>query len=71
MSYLVLARKWRPEIRACHACWEVCTARSAIRTHRVRVALWAAWNKLLVHAGRWNGRKGTALFPLTQGETPL
>lgn len=62
-----LAEKWRPEIRGCHACWEVCTARSAIRTHGLRVAAWALWNKLLVHIGCWNADRPSRLFPLTQG----
>jgi len=61
------ARRQRPGIRACHACWEVCTARSGIRTHWLKVGLWAAWNKLLAHLGLWDGRKPTRLFPLTGG----
>lgn len=56
----------RPEIRACHACWEVCTTRSGIRNHLVRVGVWAVWNKLLAHLGRRDGRKATRLFPLTR-----
>jgi MoaA/NifB/PqqE/SkfB family radical SAM enzyme len=59
------ADKLRPEVRACHACWEVCTARSGIRNHLGRVGLWVAWNKLLAHAGRWTGEQGTRLFPAT------
>ena len=63
------AHRHRPGIHSCHACWEVCTARSGIRTNWLKVGLWAAWNKLLAHAGRWNGRAPSRLFPLTRGAT--
>jgi MoaA/NifB/PqqE/SkfB family radical SAM enzyme len=52
------------ELTSCHACWEVCTARSAIRTHKWRVALWILANKFLAHAGAWDSRKPSRLFPL-------
>ena len=59
-------RAMRPAIRACHACWEVCTARSAIRANLVRVGAWIAWNKPLAHARIRNGRGPSALFPETR-----
>lgn len=61
-----LAAKLKPELRQCHACWEVCTARSAIRTNLLKVGLWAMGNKVLAHLGLWDGRKGSVLFPLTR-----
>lgn len=59
------AKTLKKELRTCHACWEVCTARSAIRTNLFRVGLWAAGNKVLAHLGLWSGRKGSRLFPAT------
>lgn len=56
----------RPAVRACHACWEVCTARSAIRANRWRVGAWIVWNKALAHARIRNGRGPSALFPETR-----
>ncbi len=56
----------RADVRSCHACWELCTARSGIRTHLGRVAMWAAWNKLLAHLRLWSGRRATFLFPLSR-----
>lgn len=56
----------RPGIRACHACWEVCTARSAIRANRWRVGAWIVWNKALAHARIRNGRGASVLFPETR-----
>lgn len=60
-----IANKLRPQVRACHACWEVCTARSAIRRELLKVGLWAAWNKALSHLRIRDGRKPARLFPLT------
>ena len=57
----------RPKIKECHACWEVCTARSSIRAHLVRVGLWAVWNKVLTHLGLRDGRKASLLFPAVRG----
>lgn len=56
----------RPAIRACHACWEVCTTRSAIRNHLWRLGAWVALNKPLAHAGLFDSRRPTRLFPLTR-----
>jgi len=61
-----LANKMKKELRTCHACWEVCTARSAIRTNLLKVGVWAVGNKLLAHLGLWSGRRGSFLFPLTR-----
>lgn len=62
------AKRLRPEAQACDACWEVCTARSAIRANLFRVALWALVNKLSAHLGPWNRRGGSMLFPKTLKE---
>lgn len=59
-------RKKAGELRACHACWEVCTARSPIRNHKGRVAVWIIANKLWAHLGRWDSRRSSLLFPLTR-----
>ena len=59
-----LADKLRADVRKCHACWEICTARSGIRKHLWKVSLWAIWNKLLAHLGLWDGRKPSWLFPV-------
>lgn len=59
-------RKSADELRSCHACWEVCTARSPIRNHKGRVVVWIIVNKLLAHLGRWNSRRPSRLFPLTR-----
>lgn len=59
-------RRSASELTSCHACWEVCTARSSIRTNKWRVALWILANKVLAHMGRWNSRKPSRLFPLIQ-----
>ena len=58
--------RYRPKVRDCHACWEVCTARSAIRNNWFRVGLWIVWNKILAHLRIRNGRRPSALFPLTR-----
>lgn len=60
------ATELRPKIRSCHACWEVCTARSSIRNQLPKVALWVLINKTLAHLGMRDGRKPTRLFPLTR-----
>jgi Fe-coproporphyrin III synthase len=60
------ARKLKPVVRGCHACWEVCTARSSIRGQLGRVAAWTAWNKLLAHLRLRDGHRPTRLFPLTK-----
>ena len=64
-----VAEKLKKDLRTCHACWEVCTARSAIRTNLFKVGLWAVANKVLAHLGLWDGRKGSLLFPLTRKKT--
>jgi MoaA/NifB/PqqE/SkfB family radical SAM enzyme len=56
----------RPQVRACHACWEVCTTRSAIRKNLFRVGLWAAAHKVLAHLGLHNSARPSCLFPLTR-----
>ena len=56
------AQALRPEVRACHACWEVCTARSSIRSRLPGLAAWVAGNKMLAHAGRWDGRRPMRFF---------
>ncbi len=53
------------DLRSCHACWELCTARSSIRASLWKVARWAAWNKALVHLGRWSAARPSPLFPGT------
>ena len=58
------ANRLRPEIHACEACWEVCTARSSIRKNLGRVGIWMAWNKTLAHLGAWNGSKPMQGFPV-------
>lgn len=58
---------FRPNIRACHACWEVCTARSTIRANWFRVGMWVAWNKILAHLRMRDGRGASIFFPLTSG----
>ncbi len=62
------AQDLKVKLRNCHACWEVCTARSGLRTNIARVLLWALWSKLLSHARRWNPRRPSRLFPLTAGK---
>ena len=54
------------ELTSCHACWEVCTARSGIRNSKWRVTGWIVWNKCLAHLGLWNSRTSSCLFPLTR-----
>lgn len=55
-------RQTAHDLRGCHACWEVCTARSGIRNSKWRVALWILANKLLAHSGFWNSRRTSLLF---------
>ncbi len=55
----------RSQCEACHACWEVCTARSGMRGHLLRLGLWAGTNKLLAHLRLRGGNRGTMLFPAT------
>ena len=41
------AQSARQEVAACQAgCWMVCTARPAMRRHRLRILAWALWRKL-------------------------
>jgi MoaA/NifB/PqqE/SkfB family radical SAM enzyme len=57
------AAELRPQLRECHACWEVCTARSSIRRDWWRVGLWILWNKPLAHLRLRNGSGASRLFP--------
>ncbi len=62
-------QKAAAELSNCHACWEVCTARSAIRNAKGRVILWILANKIMAHLGLWNSRRASLLFPLTHPAT--
>jgi len=56
----------REEVKRCHACWEVCTARSGMRNQMGRVGVWALWNKGLAHLRLRQGTGSTTLFPSTR-----
>jgi Fe-coproporphyrin III synthase len=55
----------RATVRQCQDCWQVCSARSGIRSQVTTVGLWAARNKLLAHLGQRGGSQTNPLLPRT------